>query len=277
MTKPQISILGIDFTSRPSRRKPIICAHAQLHEGVLRFERLERWTDFASFEAMLAEDGPWVAGMDFPFSQARKLFEGLDWPGTWQACIQKVETLSRQDFRSVLEDYKRHRAPGDRHHRRVCDRLAASQSPQTLFGTPVGLMFYEGAPRLFRGGVCVPFNGYGAGDRVVLEAYPGLLVRGLIGKRSYKNDTRAKQTNDQSLAREEILTRLLDGECRKRYGFDLQAPASLTDDPGADDLDAFLCCIQAAWGWLHRESRYGAPADLDHLEGWICDPAMPRG
>ena len=49
---------------------------------------------------------------------------------------------------------------------------------------------------------------------------------------------------------------------------------TLADDPTGDRLDAFLCAVQAAWAWTHRASGYGAPPDLDPLEGWIADPVV---
>ncbi|MDA1073930.1 MAG: DUF429 domain-containing protein [Proteobacteria bacterium] len=277
MTKPHhspISVRGIDFTSRPTARKPITCVYAQLAQGTLRFKNLARWDSFAGFETMVAQNGPWIAGMDFPFAQPRKLVSGVAWPLVWGDCIDVVGALSRVEFRQVLEDYKRDRPAGDRHHRRECDRLAASQSPQTLYGTPVGLMFYEGAVRLKRSGVHLPHHQAGDRDRIVLETYPGLLARSILGRRAYKNDTRAKQTQDQAQARQDLLNAMIGGECLARYGFALDAPSDLAQDPGADDLDALLCAIQAAWGWLHRDQRFGAPAQVDRLEGWICDPAL---
>ena len=70
---------------------------------------------------------------------------------------------------------------------------------------------------------------------------------------------------------------LLDGACRETYGFDLDAPMTLANDPSSDELDALLCALQAAWGWSMRERGYGAPDGYDRLEGWICDPALLSG
>jgi hypothetical protein len=137
-------------------------------------------------------------------------------------------------------------------------------------------MFFEGAPRLQRAGVHVPYNGEGDRSRIVLEAYPGIAARELIGPRSYKNDTKSKQTSDQVLARKEILSLLCGERGRAIYGFSVSAPTNLTDDPGADDLDALLCAVQAAWAWTNRDRNFGAPDGWDQLEGWIADPALLR-
>lgn len=268
------TVLGIDFTSAPTARKPITCVRTGFDGNTLSFIELLRWHRFEDFDDALNAAGPWVAGIDFPFGQSRRFIENTGWPLSWAEYVAIVASLDRKSFRHTLEDYKRDRLAGDKHHRRRCDAISHSQSPQTLYGTPVGLMFFEGAPRLLRAGVHLPCHQDGDTSRVVLEAYPGIAARQLIGNRGYKSDTRKHQTQARQRARQELL-RLLTGEQGLRlYGFAIDAPAELADDPGADDLDALLCAVQAAWSWCRRSSGYGAPADLDRLEGWICDPAL---
>lgn len=270
-------VLGVDFTSAPSARKPISCAVASFDGHCLTLRELVHWHSFSEFETALAETGPWIAGMDFPFGQSRRFIENIGWPRHWDKYVRKLAALERRQFRQALEDYKRDRPAGDKHHRRACDRLSRSQSPQTLYGTPVGLMFFEGAARLLQAGVHLPFHHDGDRSRVVLEAYPGLAARSLIGNRSYKSDTRAKQSAEHREARMDIWSRLTSAEGKAMYGFSVDAPKQLIDDPGADDLDALLCAVQAAWGWNRRQSNFGAPSGLDKLEGWISDPAVHVG
>ena len=71
-----------------------------------------------------------------------------------------------------------------------------------------------------------------------------------------------------------MLNDILNGRLESRYGLLVEAPASLADDPGGDQLDALLCAIQAAWAWTMRGERYGAAQDTDALEGWIADPTL---
>ncbi len=268
------TVFGIDFTSAPSSRKPITCARARFDGDALSLEEMLHLHDFAAFEAILETPGPWVAGIDFPFGQARRLVENIGWPDTWEGYVGEVSRLDRAGFRKVLEEYKRDRPPGDKQHKRTCDVLTRSQSPQTLFGTPVALMFYEGAPRLLQAGVHLPYNHDGDESRVALEAYPGIAARQLIGGTSYKNDNKRKQTAGQHRARQELLASLTGKTGESLYGFSIAAPAELADDPGADDLDALVCAVQAAWGYSHADYGYGAPGNLDRLEGWISDPAL---
>ena len=61
---------------------------------------------------------------------------------------------------------------------------------------------------------------------------------------------------------------------REDYGFSVDVPMCLADDPTGDHLDALLCCIQAAWAWTQRDRDYGAPTETDPLEGWIADPLV---
>ena len=268
------TVYGIDFTSAPSTRKPITCVRARLDGDVLAFEELLYLNNFDSFEDLLATPGPWVAGMDFPFGQPRRLVENIGWPLSWAGYVREVAGLDRRGFRQALEDYKRDRPPGDKHHKRACDVLTRSQSPQTLYGTPVGLMFFEGAPRLLQSGVHPPYNHDGDNARVVMEAYPGVAARRLIGETSYKNDSKAKQTAEQHRAREQLLSTLTGETGQGLYGFSVEAPTHLVDDPGADALDALVCAVQAAWGQRRSDVNYGAPENVDRLEGWICDPLL---
>lgn len=266
-------ILGIDFTSKPSRRKPITCIHCSLDGNALRMQSLEEWPSYPSFEAALAKPGPWIVGIDFPFGQARRFIETIGWPSSWAAYVNHAGQLGRAGFREALNSYRENRIVGDKEHRRATDAAASSISPQKLYGVPVGLMFFEGAPRLLASGVNIPYLHEGDPLRIAVEAYPGVLARQLIGRRSYKNDTRKKQTIDQHEARNDLLQALRQ-EAPRRYGFSIDAPDSLCDDRGADHLDALLCAVQAAWAWRQRDDRFGAPETIDRLEGWIADPHL---
>jgi hypothetical protein len=269
-----MKVLGIDFTSRPRRSKPITCFECALDGDRLRAGSLTEWHSFEGLEAALARPGPWIAGIDFPFGQSRAFIENIGWPQSWQGYIDHAQALGRAGFRSALDEYRARRPPGDKEHRRSTDVAAGSLSPQKLFGTPVGLMFFEGAPRLRKAGVTIPGLQRGDPGRIVVEAYPGILARTLIGRRGYKQDTRAKQTPGQFGARRELLREIRAGATAALYGLFVEAPTGLADDPGGDHLDALLCAIQAAWAWTRRNEGFGLPEQIDPLEGWIADPVV---
>ncbi|MEX0957663.1 MAG: DUF429 domain-containing protein [Burkholderiales bacterium] len=268
-------ILGVDFTSRPRRGKPIVCAEAELLQGRLAVAALREIADFGAFEALLAEPGPWVGGFDFPFGQPRALIEQFGWPLEWRAYVEQAARLSREQFRALMDGVRTARPPGAKYLHRATDRPAGASSPMKLVNPPVALMFYEGAPRLARSGACVIPCCNGDTTRIVLEAYPGMLAR-QIANASYKNDAKSKQTPARLAARRRIRDGLV-GDCARRFGFALELfPAvsrAAIEDAGGDALDAVLCAVQAAWACSRARSGYGIPAGADPLEGWIVGPA----
>ena len=270
----EMKVFGIDFTSRPKRGKPITCICCSFEGQILQFNRLELWHEFASFERALLAPGPWIAGIDFPFGQSRAFIENIGWPRNWLDYVNHAASLGREGFCAALDDYRSRRPKGDKEHRRVTDIAASSISPQKLYGVPVGKMFFEGAPRVARSGVTVPGLLVGDPHRIVVEAYPGILARRLIGRASYKSDDRKKQTSAQLEARRTILDRITSSRDLAGCDFRVNAPKTLADDPSGDQLDALLCAVQAAWGWSKRDAAYGAPSAHDPIEGWIADPGL---
>jgi predicted RNase H-like nuclease len=107
--------------------------------------------------------------------------------------------------------------------------------------------------------------------RVALEGYPGLLAREVLGSRSYKSDDKAKQTPERLIARKDLVTALEHGQTRLALRLKLTHAQrdAIIDDASGDSLDAVLCLLQAAWGWGQGAPRYGLPANMDALEGWI--------
>jgi len=269
-----MNVIGIDFTSSPSRRKPLTCMHCTLDGNVLRAHSLEEWPDFRLFDDALRKPGPWIAGIDFPFGQSRSFIRNIGWPDDWAGYVAHAGSLGRQGFRDALDAYRLHRPFGDKEHRRKTDIAASSISPQKLYGVPVGLMFFEGAPRLVKSGVVIPLLQSGDPKRIVVEAYPGVLARQLVGRAGYKNDTARKQTEMQHQTRRSMLDHILNGKLEARYGLLVEASRNLADDPSGDQLDALLCAIQAAWAWTMGAHSYGAPRDADSMEGWIADPTL---
>lgn len=269
-----MNVLGVDFTSRPRPGKPITCLRCAFDGEVLRADRPERWSEFVMFESELKKPGPWIAGIDFPFGQASKFIERIGWPRDWLSYVRYADSLGRDGFREALNAFRKKQPEGDKEHRRETDVAAGSISPQKLYGVPVGLMFLEGAPRLARSGVTIPHLQVGEPDRIVVEAYPGVLARQLVGRRSYKHEDKKKQTAARREARQDILRGLT--RWVLAYGFKIDVTDSLCDDPAGDDLDALLCAVQAAWAWRNRLNGFGAPSNVNRDEGWIADPSLAR-
>ncbi|MDE0693644.1 MAG: DUF429 domain-containing protein [Gammaproteobacteria bacterium] len=271
-----MNVYGIDFTSTPSRRKPITCRHCRLEGDVLRVLSASAWPAFEQFEAALARPGPWIAGIDFPFGMPRRFVAGTGWPVEWPDYVRHAEALGKEGFEAALNAYRKRQRVGQKEHRRRTDVLAGSLSPQKLYGTPVGKMFFQGAPRLQQAGVAVPGLQQGDRLRVVVEAYPGVLARS-VTKAGYKHDRAKKQTIAQRDARHGILRALTSGRLAARYGVTVAGDdPELVDDPTGDTLDALLCAVQAAWAWRNRARLFGNPR-IDRFEGWIADPCGVPG
>ena len=66
-----LRIIGIDFTSAPSPRKPLTVAMCRLEGRRLHVDALCEVQSLDCFANILATPGPWVAGMDFPFGLPR--------------------------------------------------------------------------------------------------------------------------------------------------------------------------------------------------------------
>jgi hypothetical protein len=267
-------VIGCDFTSRPSRRKPITFVTCTLAGDLLSFEKLEEFASFEGFEAALARKGPWVAGFDFPFGHARKFIEGIGWPADWPSRADHLASMARAEYRRALEAYKAPRPFGDREHARGFEAGTGAASPQKLYGVPVALMLFEGVPRLRRAGLSLPGLCPGDAARIAVEAYPGVLARCLIGRRPYKSDDKNKATSDRLEARRDILAALRGNDLRRTHGLCVSAPGDLSEPATADALDALLAAVQAAWAVREVLPFPGRLRALDPVEGWIADPSI---
>jgi hypothetical protein len=274
---PSPLLIGIDFTSAPTLRKPITVARGGLQGARVSLLRVDALPSFAAFEVLLGEPGPWVGGFDFPFGLPRELVQALGWPRRWPALMGHYAALSRRQIRDTFAAFCAARPPGAKFAHRACDGPAGSSPSMKWVNPPVALMLHAGVPRLIAAGVHLPALADGDATRVALEAYPGLLARELIGLRSYKSDQRARQTPERLIARKDIVDALEQG--RTRLGLRLRLSHAQRDalaaDASGDRLDAVLCLMQAAWA--ATQPRFGLPAFVDPLEGWIVSaPAIDR-
>jgi hypothetical protein len=264
-------LVGCDFSSTPTLRKPIVLALGRETRGRVVLDRIEKVATLEGFAAWLAQPGDWVGGFDFPFGLPRELVEHLGWPLQWRECIAHYAQLSRAQIRETFASFCDARPAGGKFAHRAFDKLAGSSPSMKWVNPPVAYMLHAALPPLIAAGVHMPGLHEGDPRRVALEAYPGLLARELIGKRSYKSDEKAKQTPERLIARKDLVTALEHGQTRLGLALKLSNSQrdALAHDATGDSLDAVLCMVQAAWAVRQGAPRYGLPERFDPLEGWI--------
>ncbi|MEZ0306871.1 MAG: DUF429 domain-containing protein [Ramlibacter sp.] len=264
-------LVGCDFSSSPTRRKPVVMALGSLTGSRVVLSRLEKLESLAAFGQWLAQAREWVGGFDFPFGLPRELVEHLGWPLQWRECMAHYAGLSRAEIRSTFAAFCDARPAGGKFAHRAFDKLAGSSPSMKWVNPPVAYMLHAAVPFLLDAGVHMPGLHEGDPKRVALEAYPGLLARELIGRRSYKADDKARQTPERLIARKDLLTALELGQTRLGLRLKLSHAQrdALVHDASGDSLDAVLCMVQAAWAKGHGAPRYGLPDAIDPLEGWI--------
>lgn len=273
-----VTIYGLDFTSAPSRNKPLTCAVAAIDGPILRITELRRLDGFRGFEALLDSPGPWVLGADFPFSQPRRLIEYLDWPRTWEACVRHVHAMGKREFEAQLLAYTHGRPPGDIHHKRHTDRLANAQSPMKLHFIPTAKMYFQGAPRLAQSSANIPPCRPTTDNRTILEVYPALIARRAAPKTPYKEGHTPAEIQHRAQTRAHILQWLTTQHAQQTYGFTTTIHPTIQnairEDTKGDLLDSILCALQTAWAANQHHPNYAIPPTADPLEGWITDPSL---
>ncbi len=262
-------LVGVDFSSAPSARKPVVLAWGGHRGRRVSLQRLQACTNHEAMVQALQSEPAWVGGFDLPFGLPRELVEHLGWPTDWSACMDHYCQLTRSQIRDIFAAFTAARPAGSKFAHRACDGPAGSSPSMKWVNPPVAYMMHAGVPLLRSLGVHLPGLSDNQSARVALEAYPGLLARELLGNRSYKSDDRAKQTVDRLIARKELVDALEQGRTRLglRVVLTHAQREALVDDASGDSLDAVLCLMQATWASL--QPGWGLPEEVDPLEGWI--------
>lgn len=282
-TSDGATVLGVDFTSAPCRRKPITVASGRLvspgRRPVYRLDGIVGLESLEDFEAFLRNERPWLGGFDLPFGQPRALIEHEGWPAEWPAFVRFYCGQRRERLRAVFRRWCDGRPAGDKFAWRRTDRPAGSSPAMRWTNPPVAWMMHAGIGRMLAAGLSFPAHRHGirgrsAGRRIALEAYPAFTARQAC-LQSYKSDTPGKQTADRRRRRGIIVAALEQGTAGLVPTLALAAPwrRRIIADGSGDLLDAVICALQAAHAAMLP--RYGLPRSLDPLEGWIA--AVPVG
>ena len=269
-------LLGCDFSSAPTSRKPIVVAVGTLDGSHVALGRFEHFASLDQWASWLHATPEWTGGFDLPFGLPRELVEQLGWPLEWVALMAHYAALTRADIRLAFSAFCAARPVGGKFAHRATDGPAGSSPSMKWVNPPVAFMLHAGVPRLIAAGAAFP--GLQARSdrsrRIALEAYPGMLARELIGRRSYKSDDVKKQTPERAVARVDLLSALEQGATRLGLALKLNDTqrALLLADARGDRIDAALCLVQAAWALARKNEPpvgFGLPSGIDPLEGWI--------
>jgi len=278
-----VLLVGCDFSSRPTAKKPIVIATGALSGWRIQLSKLERLSSLESFSEWLEHPRSWVGAFDLPFGLPRELVQTLGWPSNWSDCMAHYASLSREQIRATFAAFCNARPIGGKFAHRATDIPAGSSPSMKWVNPPVAYMLHAGVPLMVKAGVnLVGLHPGGQGEspdeerppRFALEGYPGLLAREILSSRSYKSDDKAKQTPERLIARKDLITALEHGQTRLNLRLKLTHAQRdvLVDDASGDSLDAVLCMVQAAWAQTRHAqgaARYGLPDHMDPLEGWI--------
>lgn len=286
-----VPLLGCDFSSSPTARKPIAQAMGRLADGVVRLDGLEYFPSLALWQQRLGQ-GSWVGGFDLPFGLPRELVQAFGWPLDWLPCVRHYLAQPRAELRACFKAFCAQRPVGGKWAHRATDRPAGSSPSMQWVNPPVAWMMHAGLPGLLAADAAFPAHRHPGTvatghTRVALEAYPGLLARELLGGRiPYKSDDAARQTPAHAQARQRMLAALVAGRSRLGLALHLSpdhAKVAVADARG-DTLDAVLALVQAAWCWqaqIRTQAAagpgepgglvdWGMPPGVDPLEGWIA-------
>ena len=282
-------LLGVDFTSAPTARKPITVAEGRWLPGepvpVYRLEGIRSLVSLRAYETFLVERGPWLGGFDLPFGQPRTLIEHEGWPADWATFVRFYCSQPRASLRDVFRRWCDARPSGDKFAWRRADKPAGSSPAMRWTNPPVAWMMHAGIGRMLDAGLVFPAHRhglFGAADRIdseariALESYPGYTAR-KVCRTSYKSDEAAKQTPERAANRRIILRSLVAAEAGLDIALEITPTWSrrLLADGSGDLLDAVICGLQA--GHAAALPQYGLPADLDPLEGWIASVPPANG
>jgi Protein of unknown function (DUF429) len=276
-------LFGVDFSSTPTRKKPITVASGRLAQSrgqqALCLESVAPLFTLDEFSVWLTHAGPWVAGFDFPFALPREFLQTAGWPhATWAEHIAHIDTLTRPEMVQAFKTFCDSRPIGGKFAHRACDFVAGSSPSMKWVNPPVAYMLHAGATRLLRSGVHVPLLRDGDKTRIALEAYPGFFARTIAGRNSYKSDDVHKQDEARRAMREAIVNAMEDGRNTLNLivKFDPTVRKHCVTDASGDTLDACICLLQAAWAFQRYDANFGLPENTDPVEGWIVSVPSVR-
>ena len=291
-----MKVYGIDFSSAPSKKKPIAVAECWLRGSVsescsyneLSLSNFHSIESLDLFEEFLSQRGPWVGGFDLPFSMPRDLIEYFNWPSRWDIFTKFYCSLDKKVIKKFFIKWCSTKKYGEKFAYRSTDKASKSSPAMRWVNPPVAWMMHAGIERMRKEGLIFPahqknfnpmqekkdINRFMMGDcdyhnRLAFEVYPALTAR-VVSTNPYKNDNKNKDSLVRIMMRKNIVKHLRYGKAglSTKLKSSLALQNRMITDYKGDYLDAAICALQAAE--VLKMRNFGFPKNLDTLEGWIA-------
>lgn len=244
--------IGVDFSSSPSRQKPIVAATLDASE--VWFSTLKSLTEFR--EWFLVQHG--LIGIDAPFGYPAELCQEVFGTTDWGRVTEQLATIKLHDRLDGLEaqvkDFRDRRPEGKKEPRRLTDIEAKAFSAMKFGRPPVGRMAARLIPMLHESSFNIAPVRMNSSPVTVVEVYPGRYVKDTLGGVTYKGEKSSAATRQQILESTGITVSESDR-------------ALIVDDEEADYVDA-LIAVRQLKDW-HEKGRWLPISDQVRLEGWI--------
>ncbi len=291
-----MKIFGVDFSSSPNKKKPIIVAkgfiekknYLKTEKKFLIIEDFYYLHSLSEFEFFLKSSGPWFAGFDLPFSMPVELVEFYKWPKIWNEFVDFYCSQSREYLRSAFVNWCNQRQVGNKFAWRKTDKCAGSSPSMRWTNPPVAWMMHVGMKIMIKENLYFPAHNFPTESnkvatqfekfidkkitnfiyKVAFESYPGFTVRKIL-KKSYKSDDLKKNTQERYENRVKIMNTLT----QPHFKSDLSLICSKNsfnlaiDDPKGDFLDSMICAFQVADSLFKK--NFGLTHSYSSFEGWI--------
>ena len=291
-----MKVYGIDFSSSPSKKKPIAVAECSLRgcvlsgdsDNSLKLSNFVLIESLESFQKFLSQKGPWVGGFDLPFSMPRDLIEYFDWPTDWKMFVDFYCSSEKKTLKKSFINWCDAKDYGKKFAYRVTDKTSKSSPAMRWVNPPVAWMMHSGMARMLQEGLIFPahqkkfnslkerqdidkymINNKKYSHRLAFEVYPALTAR-VITNKPYKNDDKNKDSPYRIMMRKRIINYLRYGKAglSTKLICSLALQRKMIMDFKGDYLDSVICALQASE--TLRMVNFGFPRKLDPLEGWIA-------
>ena len=174
--------------------------------------------------------------------------------------MDEVSAMSKVEFIARLQAFANSQPYGSKEPRRRTEKFAKGSFSSVKLGRPsMARMTYEAICLLHR-----------INQANVIEVFPGLVARLLVGKTSYKGNT-AEHRATRAL----MVERLDSRPVYDAYGMTVDVGPfedELIEDTEGDALDAVFACLQTAWVSRLPDPFIGFKVEA--FEGWIMDPKI---